>query len=110
MTLVVGCTDEFVLSATAGYSTSEQMVVGSTRTDIYTFIAPTVSPTPPSYCPINLSIISLLKDGGAAAGTEIDFAASCGATVPCLKLDLASTATPYVLTFKIRAQLGTSTI
>ena len=108
MTLIVGCTADFVLSETAGYSTSESMVIGAPNTDIYTIFAATVSPTAPSYCPINYSVVQLLKDGGAATGSEIGFAASCGATLPCLKLDLANTATAYVLTFKIRATLGTS--
>ena len=109
MTLIVGCTPDFVMTQDPLFSVATvSLMVNDPKTDIYTILPPTVSPTPPSYCPINLSIISLLKDGGVATGSEIGFAASCGASLPCLSLDLQDTLSEYTLTFKIRTTLGTS--
>ena len=85
MTLIVGCTSDFVMTQDPLFNVGTiNLMVNDPTSDIYTILPPTVSPSPPAYCPLNLQIVSLLKDGGAAAGTEIVFAASCGATLPCL--------------------------
>ena len=60
MTLIVGCTSDFVMTQDPLFNVGTiNLMVNDPTSDIYTILPPTVSPSPPAYCPLNLQIVSL---------------------------------------------------
>jgi len=108
MTLIVGCTNDLTMTDAGTYSLSETLYVNDPVANIYTFVPPTITPTPPSYCPYYFTLVNLQLNGGVAVGNEIGFSSGCAGSPGCATLDLASSAVKEVLTFNIRATIGTS--